>query len=107
MVEPVPELSIRLVGSLAIGHGVVNVCAIDEEDVEPAVVVVVQQRNAATHRLYQIFVRGGRIFVLEIDTSGWGDVIELHVGSGSGGYQKAQKGRKQDPTRTMETSPHN
>ena len=26
MVEPVPELSIRLVRSLAIGHGVVNLC---------------------------------------------------------------------------------
>ena len=46
------------------------------------------------------------MFVLEIDTSGWGDVIEPHAGSGDGGHPKGGERKNQEPTRTMETSSH-
>ena len=42
-------------------HRIVELRAVREEDVEPAVVVVVEQRHAAAHRFDQVLVRGRRV----------------------------------------------
>ncbi len=40
-------------------HWVGEAAAVDEEDVEQAVVVVVEQRYSAAHGLNQVLLRGG------------------------------------------------
>ena len=70
MIEPVPELAVGLVGQFAVRHRIVDLSAVGEEDVQPSVVVVIEQRDAAAHGLHQVLIRGGGVFVLEVD-SGW------------------------------------
>ena len=91
VIEPVPELAVGLVGQFAIRHGIVDLGAVGEEDVQPSVVVVVEQSDAASHGLDQILVRGGGVFVLEVDPGGLGDVGELHVGRGCSAHQAANQ----------------
>src|SRR5882762_3417993 len=86
VIEPVRELPVGLVGELAVRHGIVDLCAIDKEDVEPSIVVVIQQCYAASHGLDQVLVRGRGVFVFEIDSRGLGDVRELHFGGGSSAH---------------------
>ena len=44
--------------------------AIDQENVEQAVVIVIKQRYAAAHRFDQVFLRRGGIHMLEIEAAG-------------------------------------
>ncbi len=50
-------------------HRVGELPAIDQENVEQPVVVVVEERHAAAHRFDQIFLRRGRIHVAEIQAA--------------------------------------
>ena len=81
-VQAVPELAVGLVGQLAGRHRVVDLRAVREEDVQPAVVVVVEQGHAAAHGLHQVLVRRGGVLVREVDAGRLGDVGELHIRSG-------------------------
>src|SRR5258708_4527464 len=81
VIEPVPEPAIRLIRQFAIRHGIVDLRAVREEDIEPSVVVIIKERYPSSHRFQQVFVGSYRAFVLEIDSAGLGDVGELHLGS--------------------------
>ena len=79
VVQPVPECRVGLVRQLARGHRVVEPGAVRQEDVQPAVVVVVQQRHAAAHRLDQVLVRRRGVLVREGDPGCLRGVDEPHV----------------------------
>ena len=51
-------------------YGILEPSAIDQEDVEQAVVVVVEQGDAAAHGFDQVLLRGGRIAMLKIQAGG-------------------------------------
>ena len=57
--------------------------AVDEEQVETAVAVVIEHRHAARHGLDQVLLRGGAAVALEFDARLHGDVAKY--GSGSRG----------------------
>ena len=42
--------------------------AIYQENIEQAVVIVIEERYAAAHRFDQVFLRRGRIYVFEVET---------------------------------------
>src|SRR4029077_14389076 len=67
VIQTIPELAIGLIGGLTFGHGVIDLCAIDKENVQPSIVVVIQERDASAHGLDQVLVRSGRVFVFEVD----------------------------------------
>jgi hypothetical protein len=67
MVEPVPEPALGLVGHPSRGHRILEHRTVGEEDVEPAVVVVVEERHSSAHGLEQVLVRGGGVRLLEVD----------------------------------------
>src|SRR5262249_23942931 len=58
VVQTIPEFRIRFVRHLAVGHGIVNASAVDKEEVQPSIVVIVQQSDPAPHGLDQVLVSG-------------------------------------------------
>ncbi len=75
-VEAVPEPGIGLVGRGAGGHGILQAGPIDEIDVEPAVAVEVEQRDAADHGFDQVLLRGRVAIAKESDAGGSSDVAK-------------------------------
>ena len=65
------------------GHGILEPRAVREEDVQPPVLVVVEEGDASAHGLDQVFVRGRRAVVLEVDPDRRRDLGELHLGRGA------------------------
>src|SRR5271170_7048131 len=57
MVETVPILRASLLRNCALRRGIFEGRAIDEEEVEPPIVVIIKKRDARTHRLNKIFLR--------------------------------------------------
>ena len=106
MIEPIPELAVGLVRQLVIRHGIVDLGAIREEDIEAAVVVVIEESYAAAHGFYQVLVRGGGAFVLEIDLDGLGNVGKLHVRRGCGAHQAEEQSACNNPAAYMSESLH-
>ena len=51
-------------------HRIREMAAIDQENVEQTVVIVIKERYAAAHCFDQIFLRRGGIHVLEIEAAG-------------------------------------
>ena len=70
-VQPVP----RLLRDRRIGQR----AAVDQEDVDPAVVVVVEEQPAGAHGLDQVLVGAGAVDVAEVHAGAAGDVGEPHV----------------------------
>ena len=77
MIETVPIRRPRLFGDGALGRRILQRRAVDQENVEPAIVVVVEQRDAGAHRFDQIFPGGMRGLILKIDARFFGDVREM------------------------------
>src|SRR5580700_1909091 len=67
-VEPVPVAWIAAVKILGRLHRARHVPTVHEEDVEQAVIVVIQKGHAAWHGFYQIFLRSRRVLQSEIQT---------------------------------------
>ena len=59
VIEPIPEFLVGLVRHVSVRHGIVDLRAVGEENIEAAVVVVIEQSYAAAHGFDQIFVRCG------------------------------------------------
>ena len=53
--------------------------AVRKEEIEPAVIVVVQHRHAAAHRLDEVFLRRWRVFVREVDAAVRGHIDQTQV----------------------------
>jgi hypothetical protein len=77
LIEPVPERRVALVRLPRGSHPLVNARAIREEDVEPTVVVVIEERRAAAHRFGQELGGRFRSRVTERDAARLGEVGEL------------------------------
>src|SRR5207245_7179042 len=76
--RPVVVVVIELQDGL--GTGVSRpVFAVDEQDVGPAVVVVINERAARAHGFRQIFLAEGAVVVGEMDSGLSGDVTELDL----------------------------
>src|ERR1043165_5979796 len=76
MIETIPEARLGFVGPRAFRHRVLKSRAGGEEEVEPTVVVVVEECDPSAHRLRQVLLRGGRGRVAEVDAGLRGDVCE-------------------------------
>ena len=67
VVEAVPVFRIVFLGYAIDRHGISNVRTVREEDVEPPIVVVVEQGDAGPHRLEKIFLACRRRLLPEVD----------------------------------------
>ena len=75
--RPVAVVPIQLVrGEWTVGGHGPDGTVLNAEQVEPAVVVVVDPAQAAAHRLEDVVLRRGRVEVTEPDPTGGGDVHE-------------------------------
>src|SRR5260221_257785 len=106
VIEPVPEPAIRLIRQFAIRHGIVDLRAVREEDIEPSIVVIVQEGYSSSHGFQQVLVGSYRAFVLEIDSAGLRDVGELHLGSDCCTHQAAERSVGHDLAARWAASPH-
>ena len=78
-----------------LGTGVSRpVFAVDEQDVGPAVVVVINERAARAHGFRQIFLAEGAVVVGEMDSGLSGDVTELDLLCGR--ENRREKKKKQN-----------
>ena len=75
-IKTVPEARVGLVGRSTARHRVRDSRPIDEKQIEPPVIVVVEHGNAGAHRLRKIFLTGpaGRMF--ETNAGSCRDVFE-------------------------------
>ena len=103
--EAVPEAGVRLVGPLPRGHGILEPRAVREEDVQPAVLVVVEEGDASAHGLEQVLVRGRGALVLEVDPERRRDLGELDLGRRGGGGQQRATSIGRHPNRRLSTIP--
>ena len=101
MIQTVPELAVRLVGKFAVRHWIFDLRPIGKEDIQPTIVVIIEHSNSAPHRLYQVLVRSGRVFVLEINFDELADIRKLHVCSGRGANQRADQTERNEPAASM------
>ena len=69
VIHAVPVFRTGLLRDEALGRGIGIGGAVDQEEVEPAVIVAIEERHARAHRLKQIFACGVR-----------GNVHEMHAG---------------------------
>src|SRR5712692_4952339 len=83
-VEPVPILRSRFLGNRSLRCRIADRCTVDQESIQPPVVVVVKQRHSCSHRFGQILFRGVRCLVPEIYFGALGNIHEL---SGSTGWR--------------------
>ena len=67
VVQPVPVVGPIFLGNRALGHGIVNARSIREENVETAVVVIVENGDARPHGFEKIFPGGFRSLLLEVN----------------------------------------
>src|SRR5581483_9628404 len=88
VVQAIPEFLAGLIRRLSVGHRIGELGAVGEEDIQPAVVVVIEGGHAAAHGFDQVFVRSGGILLDEIDMALRGDVSELHAGRGLSGRRQ-------------------
>lgn len=77
MIETVPVRRPRLFGDGALGRRILQRRAVDQENVEPAIVVVVEQRDTGAHGFDQIFPGGMRGLILKMDARFFGEVHEM------------------------------
>src|SRR5689334_1721871 len=66
--EAVPECRVRLVHGFAVRLGILQRSAVDEENVLPAVVVVIEDCDSATHCFDEILSRSRRVAKLKSQT---------------------------------------
>ena len=69
-IEAVPVARVGAVKILRCFHRAGYAAAVDQKDVEQAIVVVVEEGYAAGHGLYEVLLRGRRIQKDEIQTAG-------------------------------------
>ncbi len=77
MVEAVPILRAGLLRDRSLGRGIAERRSVGEEDVESAVVVVVEESDAGSHGFDQIFFVGVRGLCQEVDVALLRDVDEV------------------------------
>ena len=82
MVETIPILRTIFLRNRAFGRGIIDARAIREEEVEPAIVIVIEEGNARAHGFEQVFLRGRRRRMFEMDTEFLGHV-DKSAGGGS------------------------
>src|SRR5450432_2406512 len=87
--QAVPGSRSALLGYIAAGLRVGNWRAVDEEDIEATVVIVIEQRNARSHGLNQVLSGSVRSHVLEANAARRGDVCK-HAGLASAWARKAK-----------------
>ncbi len=64
-IEPVPVARIGFVRQRPARHGILNLRSVHEEQIEAAVVVVIEHGHAAAHGFRQIFLAGAAGFLFE------------------------------------------
>ena len=88
----------HLFGNRALGVGSRS-GAIGEENIQTAVIVIVEKGDARAHGFEKIFPGGGRGFLLEVNADSCGDINEspvesrIRLGFGSLSYKKQQHQR--------------
>src|SRR5213075_3435005 len=93
MIKAVPKPAIGLVRELDIPHRIVDLRSVGEEDIQPPVVVIVEEGYASSHGFQQVLVGSCGVFVLEIDPRGPGDIGELHLWTGCGSDHADEKSK--------------
>jgi len=93
MTKTVPKPGIGLVRELAMRHRIVDPRSVGEEDIQPPVVVIVEEGYASSHGFQQVLVGSCGVFVLEIDPRGPGDIGELHLWTGCGSDHAEEKSK--------------
>src|SRR5438046_1651625 len=83
--------------------------AVDEKNVRPAVVVVVDEGHAGAHGFREIFCAEGAVVVEEMDSGLWRDVAELNSGgfgrSANTGFHNQGKSNRKCGERTFHHAP--
>ena len=79
MIKAVPKPAIGLFRELAIRHRIVDPRSVSEEDIQPPVVVIVEEGYASSHGFQQVLVGSCGVFAFEIDPRGPSDMGELHL----------------------------
>ena len=79
-VEPVPIAGVGAIEFLRELHGTCQMAAVDQKDVEQAVVIVVEQGHTPGHGLDEVFFGSGRILQCEVQPAG-----EFQIKNRSGG----------------------
>src|SRR6266571_2141523 len=83
--------------------------AVDEKNVRPAVVVVVDEGHAGAHGFREIFCAEGAVVVEEMDSGLWRDVAELNSGgfgrSANTGVHNQGKSNRKCGERTFHQAP--
>src|SRR5207302_967880 len=69
-----PVFGSCLLRNRAGGTGVIDFSPVYEKEIEPAIVVIIEQRYAGAHCLDEIFFSGMRRGVLKLHSQGGGDV---------------------------------
>src|SRR5215470_1136225 len=77
MIEAVPVAGSGLLWDGSFGREIVKRRSIDEENIEPAVVVVIEESDAGSHRLGQVMFRRVRGLVLEIHAQRGSDIDKI------------------------------
>ena len=77
VIEAVPVLRAGLLRDGALCSGIAERRAVDEEEIEAAVIVVVEERDARAHRLDEIFLCRVRGASLKMNARLCGDVDEV------------------------------
>src|SRR6266852_8786562 len=76
-IEAVPVTRIGFVGQRPARHGVLNLRSIHEEQIEVAIVVVIEHGHAAAHGFREIFLAGAAGFLFE-SNAGFGGHVNEH-----------------------------
>ena len=74
VVEAIPISRVGFIRQLTCRHRVLECSAIDEEQIEPTVSVVIEHSDAPAHGLQQIFLGRQAGFVFEFDAGTRGDI---------------------------------
>src|SRR5690349_13942337 len=78
----VPAIAVKAMASLLRDGGIVQRTAVDEEDVDPAVVVEIEEQAARTHRLDEVLVGARAVDMPEVDAGLASDVCIPDSGVG-------------------------
>src|SRR5258706_13593045 len=78
MIQPVPEPWVVLIRRRGFRHWIPKLSAISEEQIHPAVIVVIEHRDASTHSFQQVLGCSRRPVMFEIDLCQRSDVGECY-----------------------------
>ena len=77
VIEPVPVLRSVFLGNRALRSRIVEPRAIGEKDIQAAIVIVIEQGHARSHRLQKVFLVGWRSLLPEVNAKFFRDIDKM------------------------------